>query len=153
MVDNIRSERFKQIRKRLGMNQEDFAKALALTQSGVSFIEKGGGLSIETLQKLKDVYNVNVEWVLTGEGEMFRLESSKLSNRPADNGQYGQVVTDMLKDQLKRAYEEIEFLREIIRKADLGKLEEQLFQTALEDLPFIFAQEGSNAVAPITELR
>jgi transcriptional regulator with XRE-family HTH domain len=65
-------ERIKEIRWILKLNQQQMADKLGLTQSAISAVEKNlNGLSNDNLVKLLTEYNINLNWLLGGEGEMF----------------------------------------------------------------------------------
>lgn len=69
------NERFIELRKACNKNQSDFAKVLGLSRSGVTAIETGQRKVTEKhLIMLANwsEYNVNIEWLRTGEGEMFK---------------------------------------------------------------------------------
>lgn len=65
-------ERIKLLRKHLGVNQEDFAKAIGLSgNSAVSQFEKGVTTPNDrTLAAIATKFGVNYEWLLNGSGEM-----------------------------------------------------------------------------------
>lgn len=53
------------------VRQVDFAKAMKKSKDWASRTMSGErGLSVETLVKLADMYEVNLHWLLTGRGEM-----------------------------------------------------------------------------------
>lgn len=66
--------RIKELRKALKKSQEEFGKLLGLSKSGISDIESGRRNVTEQhiimLRNCKD-FNVNENWLRTGEGEMF----------------------------------------------------------------------------------
>lgn len=65
-------ERFKEIRTQLKMRQGDFAKEIKTTQGHVSDIEnKRKGVSDRVVEIICLKFNVNENWLRTGEGEMF----------------------------------------------------------------------------------
>lgn len=65
-------KRIKQIRKALNQTQEDFGKSLATSKASLSEIETGKyKAGIELLEKLVKKYNVNLHFLITGEGDMF----------------------------------------------------------------------------------
>ena len=64
--------RLKQLRKRLKINQTNFAKQLGITQTAYSMIENGiNPLSDRHIKVICSVYHVNEDWLRTGEGERF----------------------------------------------------------------------------------
>lgn len=68
------NERFVELRKACKKNQAEFAKALGLSRSGVGDIEAGRrNVTEKHLIMLSnwDEYNVNIDWLRTGNGEMF----------------------------------------------------------------------------------
>ncbi|MFI3258614.1 MAG: helix-turn-helix domain-containing protein [Rikenellaceae bacterium] len=69
------NERFRQIRKKMGMTQDQLAKRLGVGKAALSMIETGkAGLSSRNLNIMVQEFGVNPEWVETGVGEMFNSE-------------------------------------------------------------------------------
>ena len=65
-------DRIKLLRKRLNMNQADFATPLGLRQSTIGNYESGSrGISDATILAICREYGANEEWLRTGSGEMF----------------------------------------------------------------------------------
>ena len=64
-------ERFKQLRKKLGLSQIEFAKRLGLTRGAISNIEAG---KVQPKPLLIDLicstFRVNKEWLFSGTGQM-----------------------------------------------------------------------------------
>lgn len=71
-------ERIKELRKTLGLSQEDFAKKLGLKSRGkIANIEFGKIEAEEDFVKLIcKTYNVNYQWLTNGTGTMFRDDDS-----------------------------------------------------------------------------
>lgn len=66
------SERFKQLRNELGKSQTEFGAGIGVSRSVINNIERGVTEPSDVfLNHLCDVYNVNREWLETGEGELF----------------------------------------------------------------------------------
>jgi transcriptional regulator with XRE-family HTH domain len=66
------NSRIREIRKKLGYTQKEFAEALGITQSGASWIEKDGSNVSDAIQKsICREFNVDYMWLTTGVGEMF----------------------------------------------------------------------------------
>ena len=64
--------RIRAVRKKLGLNQADFAKQIGLTQTSLSMLEMGNNIVTEKNIKLICItFNVNEQWLRTGEGQMF----------------------------------------------------------------------------------
>ena len=72
-MDDINA-RFRELRKACNKNQTDFGKVLGLSVSGISAIEAGQrSVTEKHLVMLSnwEEYNVNIDWLRTGNGEMF----------------------------------------------------------------------------------
>jgi len=68
-MDSI-GERVKHIRTMHNLNQQKFAGTIHISQGRLSEIEKNKCKpSAETLISLSQVYKVNLNWLLLGEGE------------------------------------------------------------------------------------
>ena len=69
-------ERVKQIRKSKGMTLEKFGERVGVTKQTVSRIENGvNALTEQMLLSVCREFDVNEQWLRTGEGEMFRERS------------------------------------------------------------------------------
>ncbi len=67
--------RVKTIRNQLNMSQSDFAKKLGVTAAGISKIESGKrNLTEQMLLMICKEFRINVQWLRSGEGEIFRQE-------------------------------------------------------------------------------
>lgn len=65
-------ERFKEIRRLLGITQAEFGKEINISQNYVWMIEKGERIpSDRTIADICRVYNVNEDWLRDGTGEPF----------------------------------------------------------------------------------
>lgn len=72
-MENI-NQRFAELRKACKKNQVSFGKVLGLSRSGITDIESGRrNVTEKHLVMLSnwDEYNVNIDWLRTGKGEMF----------------------------------------------------------------------------------
>ena len=67
--------RIKELRKRLGVNQEEFGERIGITKSSVSLLESGKNTpSKQTVQLMCKEFHVDENWLKTGEGEMFTID-------------------------------------------------------------------------------
>lgn len=65
-------ERIKQIRKSAGLNQSDFAASLGLSRNMIAQVEtQKERFSDRSIRDLCRIYNVNEEWLRSGEGEPY----------------------------------------------------------------------------------
>ena len=66
--------RFKELRKACKKNQSNFGKVLGISASGITDIEAGRRRVTEKhliMLSNWDEYNINIDWLQTGQGEMF----------------------------------------------------------------------------------
>jgi transcriptional regulator with XRE-family HTH domain len=72
-------ERLTLVRKKLKMNQTDFARQIGLTQTTLSMIEVGmASFTDKNIKLISATFNVNERWLRTGVGEMFGSSSPYL---------------------------------------------------------------------------
>lgn len=103
------NERFKQIRKALRMTQDEFSSKISLSRNFIAQIESGTKTpSDRTISDVCREFNVNEEWLRTGNGEMFIPETKD------------EQITNMLADVLKS--EDSDFKKRLI--VALSKLDE-----------------------------
>ncbi|RHK39933.1 XRE family transcriptional regulator [Anaerobutyricum hallii] len=67
------SERIKEVRTSSGDTQTKFAEKLSISRSAVSKIESGENTpSSQTIALICKIYNINYQWLVNGNGEMFK---------------------------------------------------------------------------------
>lgn len=67
------NERIKQVRQSAGLTQLQFAERLGLSRNFIAMIETGGrDPSDRTITDICREFNVNEDWLRTGEGEMLQ---------------------------------------------------------------------------------
>ena len=82
-------ERIRQLRKELGLNQTDFGERIGVKQGSVAGYESGARTPIDAvITSICREFDVNEDWLRTGEGEMFKERS------PSD--EVGYYVEDLL---------------------------------------------------------
>ncbi|ETR68921.1 MAG: XRE family transcriptional regulator [Candidatus Magnetoglobus multicellularis str. Araruama] len=70
-------KRIKQLRKSLNLTQSDLAKLLSIPSTAISKYETGQiNPSYEILTKFGNIFNVNLNWLLVGKGEIFIHQQS-----------------------------------------------------------------------------
>jgi len=68
-------ERLKTVRHTLNVSQKVFAKSIFISTSYYACLESGHRkIKDIILDSISKIYNVNKEWLLTGNGEMFNTE-------------------------------------------------------------------------------
>lgn len=84
---STQGSRLKTIRNTLGMSQTDFAKYLSISRTAVTKVEGNfGNFSIENYVKLVKKINVNLNYLIANEGEMFIAENKSLLNQLEKEG-------------------------------------------------------------------
>ena len=115
-------ERIKELRKSLGITQQDFANNLGLKRNTIATYEIGKAVpSDRVVSDLCNKYNVNEEWLRTGEGEMFVA-----LNRTQ---QIAQLTADLFKGE-KDSFKE----RLLLALAKLDENEWKVLEKIAEDL-------------------
>ena len=67
------NERIKELRKTLNLTLDKFGERLGVTRATVSRLEKGErNLTEQMFKSICREFNVNVDWLRTGNGEMFK---------------------------------------------------------------------------------
>lgn len=67
--------RIRQLRCEKQLTQEEFSAVLGIKQANLSHVEnKGSKISIDILDKIISNFDINADWLLSGEGKMFRNE-------------------------------------------------------------------------------
>jgi transcriptional regulator with XRE-family HTH domain len=82
--------RVKQIRKALHLSQTELADRIGMSRSFISQVEKGGlKCGYDFIFKLSDIFNVNLYYLVHGEGEMFGTENPRPS---MDGKEVGEAI-------------------------------------------------------------
>ena len=120
-------DRLKQLRQELGLNQEEFAKALKIGRSTIANYEAGTRAPISSVISLicKN-WNVNETWLSTGEGDMFiepdpEDELLRLANELAQDTSAEmkrRLVTAMLRLSPEQIETAIEWMRKTLAIVD-----------------------------------
>ena len=94
--------RMQAVRKHLGFKQQNFAKELGISPASLSEIEAGRAKPMfDTIFNLTKKFNVNVFYLLHGQGDMFAGDEIARSIEPNKYGAY----TEWLKNFLYYFYE------------------------------------------------
>ncbi len=87
-------QRFKELRKELRLSQEGFADKIGLSKSAVSAVESDKSfVSLNVMRSLFMELNVNLNWLIAGQGEMF--------NAPKFEDVRGEILNEV--DKLLKA--------------------------------------------------
>ena len=70
------NERFALVRKTLKLTQREFAEKISVATGFVAYMETGGRkVNPRIIKLVSSVFNVNAQWLETGEGEMFYINT------------------------------------------------------------------------------
>lgn len=75
-------DRIKQLRKHVNLTQDEFAKKINISRANLGSIETGRtGITDRVIADICREFNVNEEWLRTGDGEIFNYdEESELEH-------------------------------------------------------------------------
>jgi transcriptional regulator with XRE-family HTH domain len=91
--------RIKKIRQNLNLSQEEFGKIFDIQKQMVSSLEKDNlKLNNDKLVKLLCDYNVNINYLLSGKGEMFINEQNKIDLNKIDKTEFKKMFMECMKE-------------------------------------------------------
>ncbi len=73
------NEKLELIRTNVYLNKQEFCKKLNITYQTYQNYLKGRDISTDVAIKLNNIFNININWLLTGKGDMF------ITNEPCAN--------------------------------------------------------------------
>lgn len=82
-MNATQGERIRAVRKELGLTLEKFGDKIGLKKNSISQIENGkNSVTDQVIRSICREFNVNEEWLRTGQGEMFKqLSQAELAAR------------------------------------------------------------------------
>lgn len=90
---------------KLNIQKKDFAKEIGTSPGHLTKLLKGeGNLTMEQIEKIAKVYQVNLNWLITGKGEMFNSENKDyltVNETMAKYGVYETTEKTLLISQIK----------------------------------------------------
>lgn len=116
MEHNSIADRIAIIRENNKLNSRQMAISLDIDPSQYLKIEKGKlNLPVEKAKVLCSTYGIDINWLLTGEGEMLLSTSEKAYNAARDTNKYDPQPTNLteflLMDKLNSIHRELETLK------------------------------------------
>ncbi len=130
------NERLKAIRKELNLTQKEFATKIGITNSGISRLEKGENRLTEQLAlSICREYNVNYDWLMTGNGEMFSSAPLTIVDELCSQYNLDDLDRAILEEYIKLDADERAIIKEYIqgiinRAGRAGKQEEMTTEAA-----------------------
>lgn len=124
--DNLTpGERVKKLRDFFNLTQDEFGKKLSVNHSFISRIEKNNSaMGAEFLYELNRQFNVNINWLLAGDGPMFLNAERPVTTAgaPPDPGSAGQSDTIKNEEKPELTPDEILALKAILTKPYLKSI-------------------------------
>lgn len=120
-------ERLKSLLNALGLSQSEFASKIEMSNSGISQMLSGKrDITSNLYFRLNGVFpNVNTDWLLTGEGDMFKPGETVKAPEPMDQEEIElRRQVDALKKEIARMANDLS--RERDEKKDLLELLKKL---------------------------
>lgn len=96
------NKRFIVLRKELGLSQRKIGESIGLSNSGISNIENGiRSVTEQHIKLLCAEFDVNEEWLRTGEGEMFVAKTSFSLDDYAKQNKLSSLEIDIIKSYME----------------------------------------------------
>ncbi len=102
-------ERIRKLRKTLELTQQEFGKRIGMKRNSIALIEGGRNTSEQTIFAICREFNVNEEWLRTGNGKMF--------NPVPEEDLYSKAAASILKDNDALAIEALKLYFELSPEA------------------------------------
>lgn len=114
------NERIKELRKTIGITQQELADKLGLKRNTIATYEIGKAIpSDRVISDLCNKYSVNEEWLRSGNGEMFKQPSDEIGHYVEDLLEYdgvGNPFYDIIIEMMKKYQEMDEKSKLVIRE-------------------------------------
>lgn len=115
-------KRIRLLRKSLKLNQTDFGKPLGLKQAIIGQYETGvRNITDRNIDMLCKTYNINKDWLLTGEGEIENKNSNTLIHEISQTQNLTELDIQFLKKYLKLSNKNRELLAHLLINMDEKK--------------------------------
>lgn len=109
------NERVRLLRNNLAISQQEFSHTIKTTPTTLSRIEQGHAVPRKsTIQNICKAYNVSLEWLLHGTGEM--LLPGATTNVISDPVNWKEEAYSALKNHNEDLKKEVEWLRGLLNK-------------------------------------
>jgi transcriptional regulator with XRE-family HTH domain len=118
-------ERVIKAREAKGLNKAELAKKINLSPSALSMFENGkSNLSTKTLIILASELNLNEDWILNGNGDMYAKGSNSGSKNTEGSNPWKDETFKQLKEENIFLKNQIQWLNQLIGNAipQMGKL-------------------------------
>jgi transcriptional regulator with XRE-family HTH domain len=109
--------RLKIIRQNLNMTQKEFAEKLGFKWYKIKDMESNKQkTTYEIAKSIEKKFSINPDWLLTGEGEMYKKESAKNTNQ-----EFTKIENNNINDSIKNLPTDIQLILEELLQMDKAK--------------------------------
>lgn len=110
------------VRKDANLTQEAFGEKLFLTRSSISKIELGlRDYTQKTLLDICEKFNINYDWLLTGEGEMYKETAESVLWLLQKEYELDELDIEIVQNYVELSPIERSVFKEYIKKIKSGK--------------------------------
>ena len=116
-------DRLKSFKKKNDLKGKDLAEAGEISPQSVSAYSDASLPRAEVLAKWANKLNLNLNWLLTGKGEMLRSEHAQTPS-PADNHEKMELLQENreLHNEIRQLRKELDALKQAIASGNLNSL-------------------------------
>lgn len=109
-------ERIKEVRKSLKLTLEEFGSKIGVTKTAVSKLERGDrNLTDQMAKAICREYNVNYDWLMDGEGDMFSDLPQTILDELCKQYDCDELDRSLIEEYLKLSSDERTVLKKYIR--------------------------------------
>lgn len=93
---NNLANRIKYLREVLNLTQSDFANKIGISRGALANIERGLQTKEPVLKSICNEFKVNLNWLKTGEGDIWESEEEEFDNFLSKLDNYSQAILKMV---------------------------------------------------------
>lgn len=110
------SERLRQLRKDLGMSQEEFGRRIGVSNTAISKLEKNErNLTEQTAKSICREFRVNYFWLTEGKGDMFTGTPESVVDEIAEDYNLDDIDKKIIEKYLELSADQRQVLKEYLK--------------------------------------
>ena len=110
------SERLRQLRKDLGMSQEEFGRRIGVSNTAISKLEKNErNLTEQTAKSICREFCVNYFWLTEGKGDMFTGTPESVVDEIAEDYNLDDIDKKIIEKYLELSADQRQVLKEYLK--------------------------------------
>ena len=110
------SERLRQLRKDLGMSQEEFGRRIGVSNTAISKLEKNErNLTEQTAKSIFREFRVNYFWLTEGKGDMFTGTPESVVDEIAEDYNLDDIDKKIIEKYLELSADQRQVLKEYLK--------------------------------------